>query len=67
MSSQDSRVWFTSSFSQDSNSCVEVCFDTNAVLVRDSKYRGPAADQPVLAVSAADWPAFLEGCCRLPG
>ncbi|MEU0539635.1 DUF397 domain-containing protein [Nocardia sp. NPDC005978] len=62
------RVWFKSSRSNDGPNCVEVAFDGDLVLIRDSKYlRDPANDparQPMLAVSGAVWAAFLAGVCE---
>lgn len=51
--------WFKSSYSAASQTCVEVRFDGPRVLVRDSKYQGPPATQPILAFSNASWSAFL--------
>jgi len=55
--------WFTSSRSNNGNQCVEVRFDGEAVLIRDSKYRrDPAADpaaEPVITVPATLWSDFL--------
>ncbi|WP_063050332.1 DUF397 domain-containing protein [Nocardia arthritidis] len=56
--------WFTSTRSNNGNQCVEVRFDGDAVLIRDSKYRrNPAnhpGDEPVITVTAAEWIAFLD-------
>ncbi|WP_249644498.1 DUF397 domain-containing protein [Nocardia sputi] len=56
--------WFTSTRSNNGNQCVEVRFDGDAVLIRDSKYRrDPAnrpAEEPVITVTAAEWTAFLD-------
>ncbi|WP_039803371.1 DUF397 domain-containing protein [Nocardia araoensis] len=56
--------WFTSTRSNNGNQCVEVRFDDDAVLIRDSKYRrDPAnrpAEEPVITVTAAEWSAFLD-------
>jgi hypothetical protein len=47
-----------SSFSGASNpACVEVGFETSAVLMRDSKDRGG----PVLRFTVAEWKAFVAG------
>ncbi|MEU8895246.1 DUF397 domain-containing protein [Nocardia sp. NPDC048505] len=55
--------WFTSSRSNNGNQCVEVRFDGDAVLIRDSKYRrNPAnrlADEPVITVTTRAWNSFL--------
>ncbi|WSG63358.1 DUF397 domain-containing protein [Nocardia sp. NBC_01730] len=48
--------WFKSSYSSDSQACVEVCFDGERVLVRDSKFPGHV--RPVLAFTPAQWSAF---------
>ncbi|MEV6320393.1 DUF397 domain-containing protein [Nocardia sp. NPDC051787] len=59
-----STGWFTSTRSNNGNQCVEVRFDGDAVLIRDSKYRrNPAnrpADEPIITVTAAEWTAFLD-------
>lgn len=59
-----STGWFTSSRSNNGNQCVEVRFDGEAVLIRDSKYRrNPAnrpADEPIITVTASEWTTFLE-------
>lgn len=50
--------WFKSSHSGANNvNCVEVRFDTEAVLVRDSKN----PDHAVLHFDRAAWAAFLSG------
>jgi Domain of unknown function (DUF397) len=47
-----------SSFSGASNpACVEVGFETSAVLMRDSKHK----DGPVLRFTVAEWKAFAAG------
>jgi|GEM_PF-3212043 len=53
------RTWFKSSFSKDANSCVEVLFADEVVRVRDSKYDGSPAEQPVITVPADAWNEFL--------
>jgi uncharacterized protein DUF397 len=50
--------WFKSSYSDNSLACVEVRFDGDAVLVRDSKNR---AHGPTLAVTITGWATFLDG------
>lgn len=48
-----------SSYSGSSNpACVEIGFETSAVLMRDSKDRGRG---PVLRFTVAEWEAFLAG------
>ncbi|MFF0541416.1 DUF397 domain-containing protein [Nocardia thailandica] len=63
------RGWFTSSYSNNGNQCVEVRFDGDVVLIRDSKFRRtPAAEgvpEPVVAVRAELWTSFLH--CLLTG
>lgn len=55
------RGWFKSSFSKDANSCVEVRFsDDGKVHLRDSKYHGPQAEQPVIAIPVSNWEEFLR-------
>ncbi|MEV0029082.1 DUF397 domain-containing protein [Nocardia sp. NPDC050793] len=58
-----STGWFTSSRSNNGNQCVEVRFDGDAVLIRDSKYRrNPAnrpAEEPIITVTANAWTSFL--------
>ncbi|MEV6138184.1 DUF397 domain-containing protein [Nocardia sp. NPDC051990] len=51
--------WFKASFSSQSSSCVEVRFTEDEVLVRDSKYHGDPAFQPMIAIPAASWHRFL--------
>lgn len=59
--------WYKSSRSNDGPNCVEVNFDGDRVLVRDSKYlrsgRNDPAKQPVIAVPVGSWAAFLEVVC----
>jgi hypothetical protein len=52
--------WAKSSFSKDSSTCVEVRFSGGTVLVRDSKYAGNSAAQPILSVPAAAWSTFTD-------
>lgn len=56
--------WFTSSRTNNGNQCVEVRFDGDAVLIRDSKFRRDPAhrpgDEPVITVTAGEWTAFLD-------
>ncbi|MET9489103.1 DUF397 domain-containing protein [Nocardia sp. NPDC006630] len=59
----DSTDWFTSTRTNNGNQCVEVRFDGDAVLIRDSKFRRNPAHrgqaEPIITVTAADWMAFL--------
>lgn len=56
--------WFKSSRSNNGGGCVEVKFDGDSVLIRDSKYlRNPINDpasQPIITVPAIKWKGFLE-------
>ncbi|MBF6062999.1 DUF397 domain-containing protein [Nocardia terpenica] len=52
--------FFKSSFSNDGTACVEVKFVGDRVLIRDSKYTGPADQQPVLSLPSVQWPALLD-------
>ncbi|MFL6073578.1 MAG: DUF397 domain-containing protein [Mycobacteriales bacterium] len=68
MGESSSIAWHKSSLSGDNQpSCVEVAFDGDAVLVRDSKDR----DGPVLRFTPDEWVAFLGGVrngeFQLPG
>ncbi|TLG03326.1 DUF397 domain-containing protein [Nocardia cyriacigeorgica] len=56
------RDWFKSTFSGTEAACVEVAFRPNTVLIRDSKYTGPAADQPIIEVPTTHWRQFLDQC-----
>lgn len=49
-----------SSFSEGGGNCVEVKFANECVLIRDSKYSGPADEQPTLSIPVASWPMFLD-------
>ncbi|WP_369639343.1 DUF397 domain-containing protein [Nocardia sp. JMUB6875] len=59
----ESTGWFTSSRTNNGNQCVEVRFDGDAVLIRDSKYRRNPEhrldDEPIITVTAAEWTTFL--------
>jgi Domain of unknown function (DUF397) len=50
--------WFKSSYSNPSNNCVEVMFQTGAVHVRDAK-NGDTG--PVVTVDGRAWLSFLSG------
>lgn len=56
--------WFKSSFTTNANECVEVRYDGDRVLIRDSKYLRDAANpperQPIITVSSAQWARFLD-------
>jgi hypothetical protein len=49
------KGWFTSSFTNGSQTCVEVKFDPGMVLVRDTKHR-----PPMISVTPTGWSAFLN-------
>lgn len=58
-------AWRTSSYSgTNGGECVEIAFDGDTVLIRDSKYlRNPSNDpaaQPVISVPAQQWNAFKD-------
>ncbi|MGQ4616914.1 DUF397 domain-containing protein [Nocardia sp. R7R-8] len=55
-----SIAWFKSTFSGSEKTCVEVAHRSDATLIRDSKYVGDAAAQPVIMVPAEKWTAFLD-------
>ncbi|WP_280318023.1 DUF397 domain-containing protein [Nocardia wallacei] len=52
--------FFKSTYSGANQSCVEIAHRADVVLVRDSKYVGPAETQPVVAIPATRWGQFLE-------
>lgn len=56
--------WFKSAYSTGGDSCVEVQFDGDSVLIRDSKYRRDSANdlaaEPIIVVTAAQWHSFLD-------
>jgi hypothetical protein len=49
--------WFKSSFSNGSQTCVEVRFDDDRVSVRDSKDQAG----PILTFTRSEWTAFVYG------
>jgi hypothetical protein len=55
-----SSNFFKSTFSGGDKTCVEVAHTSNVSLIRDSKYIGPATDEPIILVPAEHWPAVLE-------
>jgi hypothetical protein len=57
--SRHRNAWFTSSFSNGSQTCVEVKFGDGAVLVRDSKDRRDT-DRPTITVTSPGWFTFLD-------
>ncbi|MFI5777612.1 DUF397 domain-containing protein [Nocardia sp. NPDC051570] len=52
--------WFKSTFSGEAQTCVEISLQRDAVLIRDSKYTGPTATQPIIIVTPTDWQPFLD-------
>ncbi|MGF6886328.1 hypothetical protein ABIA39_000295 [Nocardia sp. GAS34] len=52
--------WYKSSFSGSEHTCVEVRFAPDFVLMRDSKFTGPADEQPIVSVPAATWQSVLD-------
>lgn len=55
------RAWRKSTYSgSNGGQCVEVSFGPERVLIRDSKYSGPALGRPIISVSNAEWPSFLD-------
>lgn len=52
--------WYKSTFSGSDKTCVEVARRANTVLIRDSKYTGPAADQPIIEVPRTHWRQLLD-------
>ncbi|WP_431953301.1 DUF397 domain-containing protein [Nocardia lijiangensis] len=60
--------FFKSSYSNDGPSCVEVKFDGDWVLIRDSKQKNEYVDapamQPTIAFPAAHWATFLDFVLR---
>lgn len=56
--------WFKSSRSSETQSCVEVKFDGDLVLIRDSKQNSTYVDtpdeQPRIAFPTVQWLAFLD-------
>ncbi|WP_280199832.1 DUF397 domain-containing protein [Nocardia cyriacigeorgica] len=60
--------FFKSSHSNDGPACVEVKFDGDRVLIRDSKqtseYVNAPTRQPTIALPAAHWTAFLSAAVQ---
>lgn len=59
MQQVDASAWFKATFSDHGNACVEVRICDHEVLVRDSKYKGDLAAQPMIAIRADKWHEFL--------
>lgn len=55
-----STEFFKSTYSGANQSCVEIAHHEDIVLIRDSKYVGPAEIQPLVTIPAAHWTQFLE-------
>lgn len=55
-----STEFFKSTYSGANQSCVEIAHRADVVLIRDSKYVGPAEIRPVLTIPAARWTSFLD-------
>lgn len=61
MPSKTFSAWRKSSYSGDSNSCVEWATTTHLVGVRDSKQ---PVDAPLLTFEPAQWMAFIQATKR---
>ena len=55
-----STEFYKSTYSGANQSCVEIAHGADVVLIRDSKYVGPAEIRPLVTIPAAHWPQFLE-------
>ncbi|MFE3317510.1 DUF397 domain-containing protein [Nocardia sp. NPDC059195] len=55
-----STIFFKSTYSGGNGSCVEVAHMSSSVLIRDSKYSGPVAEQPTVRIQAGCWNDFLD-------
>lgn len=56
----ETATWRKSSLSNGSGNCVEAArLDSTTIGIRDSKYTGPADQQPFITVPADEWPRFL--------
>ncbi|WP_345496414.1 DUF397 domain-containing protein [Nocardia callitridis] len=52
--------WFKSSYSDHGNACVEVRFEGENALLRDSKYQGLEEVRPIITVPVVVWSHFLQ-------
>ncbi|WP_306359986.1 DUF397 domain-containing protein [Nocardia sp. CC227C] len=55
-----STEFFKSTFSGGDQTCVEVAHRADSVLIRDSKFTGSRAQQPILSIAPTRWRAFLD-------
>ncbi len=55
-----SSNFFKSTFSGGDQTCVEIAHTSDSALIRDSKYTGPARNQPIISVPADHWSAVLK-------
>ncbi|NNH71022.1 DUF397 domain-containing protein [Nocardia uniformis] len=55
-----STNFYKSTFSGGDQTCVEVAHTSGAVLIRDSKYNGPANEQPIISIPTLLWPPLLD-------
>ena len=53
-------MWFKSSRSNADDNCVETSFVGTVVRIRDSKYQGDPAAQPIITVTTRQWAQFLD-------
>lgn len=55
-----SERFYKSTYSGSNQACVEVSHRSDVVLIRDSKYAGPADLEPILTVPAEAWSTVLD-------
>ncbi|MFE3196296.1 DUF397 domain-containing protein [Nocardia sp. NPDC059240] len=55
-----SERFYKSTYSGSNQACVEISHRRDEVLIRDSKYTGPADLEPILTVPADAWSAVLD-------
>ncbi|WP_330178928.1 DUF397 domain-containing protein [Nocardia sp. NBC_01503] len=55
-----SAHFFKSTYSGSNGTCVEIAHRSASVLIRDSKYKGPADSEPVIVVPEGHWSDFLR-------